>query len=62
MHGVGRGRWLVNGTDDGLVELVLDPPQRLARTLGTGFIKRRVNSVIMSLANPDGFIAAVQAR
>ena len=62
MHEVGHGRWLVNGTDDGLVELVLDPPQRLARTLGTGFIKRRVNSVIMSLTDPDGFIAAVQAR
>jgi hypothetical protein len=62
MHEVGRGRWLVNGIDSGLVELVLDPPPRLARTLGTGFIKRRVNSVIMSLADPDGFIAAVQAR
>lgn len=63
MHEVGRGRWLVNGTDTGLVELVLDPPQRLARTLGTGwFTKRRVNSVIVSLADPDGFIATVQAR
>jgi len=63
MHEVGRGRWLVNGTDDGLVELVLDPPPRLARTLGTGwFTKRKVNSVIMSLVDPDGFIAAVQAR
>ena len=60
LHEVGRGRWLVNGTDDGLVELVIDPPQRLARTLGTGwFTKRRVNSVIMSLVDPDGFIAAV---
>lgn len=62
MHEVGRGRWLVNGIDSGLVELVLDPPPRLARTLGTGFIKRKVNAVIMSLTDPDGFIAAVQAR
>ncbi len=60
MHEVGRGRWLVNGTDDGLVEIVIDPPQRLPRALGTGwFTKRRVNSVIMSLVDPDGFIAAV---
>ena len=32
------------------------------RTLGTGwFTRRRVDSVIMSLVDPDGFIAAVQA-
>ena len=63
MHEVSRGRWLVNGTDDRLVELVIDPPQRLARSLGSGwFTKRRVTSVIMSLVDPDGFIAAVQAR
>jgi hypothetical protein len=62
MHEVGRGRWLVNGTDTGLVELVLDPPLYLGRTLGTGLMKRTVNSVIMSLVDPDGFIAAVQAR
>ena len=61
MHEVSRGHWLVNGTDAGLVELVLDPPQRLERTLGTGFMKRRVRSVIMSLVDPDGFIAAVEA-
>ena len=61
MHEVGRGHWLVNGTDSGLVELVLDPPQRLDRTLGTGFMKRQARSVIMSLADPDGFIAAVEA-
>jgi hypothetical protein len=62
MHEVSRGRWLLNGTDEGLVELVIDPPQRLARTLGTAwFTRRRVNSVIMSLVDPDGFIAAVQA-
>jgi len=62
MHEVSRGHWLVNGADSGLVELVLDPPPRLERTLGTGFLKRRVNSVILSLVDPDGFIAAVQPR
>ena len=61
MHEVSRGRWLVNGTDAGLVELVLDPPPRLDRTLGTGFTKRTVNSLIMSLVDPDGFIAAIEA-
>ena len=62
MHEVSRGHWLVNGTDSGLVELVLDPPPRLERTLGTGFLKRKVHSVILSLVDPDGFIAAVQPR
>ena len=60
MHDVGRGRWLVNGTEDGLVELVIDPPLHPVRALGTGFMKRRVNSLIMGLVDPDGFIAAVQ--
>jgi hypothetical protein len=62
MHEVDRGRWLVNGTDTGLVELVIDPPRQLGRTLGNGFMRPRVHSVIMSLVDPDGFIAAVQAR
>lgn len=60
VHEVGRGRWLVNGCADGLVELVLDPPLYTRRALSTGFMKGRVNSLILSLTDPDGFIAAVQ--
>jgi hypothetical protein len=55
-----RGRWLVNGSHDGLVELVIDPPCYLPRQLSTVFRKMEVSSLIISLVDPDGFIAAVQ--
>lgn len=55
-----RGRWLVNGSHDGLVELVIDPPCYLPRQLSTVFRKVKVSSLIISLVDPDGFIAAVQ--
>jgi hypothetical protein len=60
VHDIGRGRWLVNGCADGLVELMIDPPLHTVRALSTGFMKRRVNSLILGLVDPDGFIAAVQ--
>ncbi len=60
VHEVGHGRWLVNATNSGLVELVIDPPLRTGRSLSTGFLRRQVNSLIVGLADPDGFIAAVQ--
>ena len=59
VHG-GRGSWLVNGSHDGLVELVIDPPCYLPRQLSTVFRKMKVSSLIISLVDPDGFIAAVQ--
>jgi hypothetical protein len=60
VHEVSRGRWLVNGSPDGLVELVIDPPLYTGRTLTTGLMKGRVSSLILGLADPDGFVAAVQ--
>jgi hypothetical protein len=60
VHEIARGRWLVNGSADGLVELVIDPPLRTGRALSTGFMKGRVNSLILSLTDPGGFIAAVR--
>jgi hypothetical protein len=60
VHEVSRGRWLVNGSPDGLVEVVIDPALRTGRALSTGFMKGRVNSLILSLTDPDGFIAAVE--
>jgi hypothetical protein len=39
---------------------VIDPPRHTRRSLGTAFMKRTVNSLILSMADPDGFIAAVQ--
>jgi hypothetical protein len=59
VHG-SRGRWLVNGSHDGLVELVIDPPCYLPRQLSTAFRKMKVSSLIISLVDPDGLIAAVQ--
>jgi hypothetical protein len=59
VHG-GRGRWLVNGSHAGLVELVIDPPGYLPRQLSTVFRKMEVSSLIISLVDPDGFIAAVE--
>jgi len=55
-----RGRWLVNGSHDGLVELVIDPPCYLPRQLSTVFRKVEVRSLIISLVDPGDFIAAVQ--
>jgi hypothetical protein len=55
-----RGNWLVNGSHDGLVEVAIDPPCYLPRQLSTLFRKMEVRSLIISLVDPDGFIAAVQ--
>ena len=58
VHG-GRGRWLVNGSYNGLVELAIDPPCYLPRQLSTFFRQMEVSSLTISLVDPDGFIAAV---
>jgi hypothetical protein len=50
-----RGRWLVNGSSDGMVRVEIDPPAR-ARTLG---IPIRLRIVYISLADPDGLITAL---
>jgi hypothetical protein len=55
-----RGTWLVNGSHEGLVELVIDPPGYLPRQPSTLFLKMEARSLIISLVDPDGFIAAVQ--
>lgn len=55
------GRWLVNGSADGLVELTIEPPCYTERRLTELFIKGRVKSLTLSLVDPDGFIAALQS-
>jgi hypothetical protein len=57
-----RGQLLVNGSAKGLVELALDPPCYTGRTLNTMFVNQKVTSLILSLADPDGFIAAVEGH
>jgi len=59
VHG-SRGRWLVNGAHDGLVELTIDPPYYTPRQPTTLFLKSKISSLTISLVDPDGFIAAVE--
>lgn len=59
VHGKG-GRWLANGSAGGLVEIEIDPPCHTKRSLSTLFLRMEVSTLIVSLVDPDGFIAAVQ--
>lgn len=54
-----RGSWLANGSADGLVEIEIDPPCHTERCLSTLFRRMKVNELIVSLVDPDGFIAAL---
>ncbi|HEY5359358.1 MAG TPA: hypothetical protein VIJ82_17035 [Streptosporangiaceae bacterium] len=56
-----RGRAIINGCAGGLVEFVVDPPLRTGRDLSTVFFRQRVNSIVLSMVDPDGFIAAVSS-
>jgi hypothetical protein len=55
-----RGRLLVNGSAEGLVEVVIEPPCRTGRSLSTVFVRQSVSSLVISLDDPDAFIAAVE--
>jgi hypothetical protein len=55
-----RGRWILNGSHEGLVEFAVEPPCYTARQASTLFLKMKVSSVIISLVDPDGFITAVR--
>jgi hypothetical protein len=59
VHG-GRGRWLVNGSYNGLVEIAIEPPGYTPRQFSTLFRRVKVSSLTISLVDPDGFIAAVK--
>ena len=61
VHG-GRGRWLVNGSYNGLVELAIEPPCYTSRQASTLFLRSKVSSLTISLVDPDGFIAAVEGK
>lgn len=57
-----RGRWLVNGSAAGLVEIAISPPCHPSRSIDTlfGLGPSRVDSLVISLDDPDSFIAAAQ--
>jgi hypothetical protein len=58
-----RGRWLVNGSAEGLAELTIDPPVRISPSIDTlfGLGPSQVRQLTLSLDDPDGFVAAVEA-
>jgi hypothetical protein len=58
VHG-SHGRWLVNGSQNGLVEVAIEPPCYTPRQPSTLFRKTKVRSLTISLLDPDGFIAAI---
>jgi hypothetical protein len=60
VHATG-GRWLANGSADGLVEITVDPPVYTQRSLSSLFRRMRVSALIVSLVDPDGFIDAFDA-
>ena len=60
VHESGRGRWLVNGSPEGLVEITIEPPCYLPRGIDTLFRRAGVHSLTVSLADPDAFIAALE--
>lgn len=61
VHG-GHGRWLVNGSYNGLVELTIEPPCYTTRQPSTLLLKAKISSLTISLIDPDGFIAAVEGK
>jgi hypothetical protein len=56
-----RGHWLVNGSAEGLVEITTEPPCYPAPSIDTlfGIGPSRVDSLTVSLEDPDRFLAAV---
>jgi hypothetical protein len=61
VHESRGGRWLVNGSPEGLVEITLDPPTYLDRSPVTLFRRSAVHSLTVSLVDPDAFIAVLGA-
>src|ERR1700722_7925231 len=52
--------WLANGSAHGLVEITIDPPVYTPRSLSSLLLRRKVDALIVSLVDPDGFIAAME--
>jgi hypothetical protein len=53
VHGF-RGRWLVNGSLQGIVELTIDPPVQ-AKIVG---VPTTLRTLLVSVTDPDALIAA----
>jgi hypothetical protein len=57
VHGF-RGRWLVNGSSEGIVELTIEPPVK-ARVIG---VPVALNTLRVSVTDPDALIAACRPK
>ena len=55
-HWWGRGRWLVNGSPDGIVDVELSDPVR-----AFCIVPIRLKMLSVSLEDPEGFLAALGA-
>jgi hypothetical protein len=53
VHGF-RGRWLVNGSSKGVVELTIDPPVK-AKIVG---VSTTLRTLLVSVTDPEALIAA----
>ena len=53
-----RGRWLVNGSSSGILQIDLEPPAR-ARTIGWPI---KVRTLLVSVEEPEGLMAALARR
>ncbi len=51
------GRWLVNGSGEGIVRIDLDPPQR-GRVVG---FRVRLRQLLVSVEDPAGLVATLTA-
>jgi hypothetical protein len=59
VHSKGAAGWLT-ARPTALVAITIDPPCRTQRSPSTLFRRATVSELIVSLEDPDGFIAAVQ--
>jgi hypothetical protein len=51
----------VNGSANGLAELTIEPPCHTKRRPIVMYTRGKVKSLTLSLAGPNGFIAALQS-
>ena len=58
VHGGFRGRWLVNGSSQGIVELTIDPPFR-ATAMG---VPTTLRVLMVSVTDPSEFLGALGQR
>jgi hypothetical protein len=62
VHFPRKGQLLVNGSADGLVEITIEPSCHLSPGIDNlfGIAGSRVDSLTVSLDDPDGFLAALE--